>query len=95
MSKTVDMSGISPGMSSMGQQPGRCDGLNEDVRLLVDMAQDISRESQKLSLESQMRRQEAAELRRQMALVRTEVMELRRAIAQTWQMLESVCAGRR
>lgn len=79
----------------MGQQPGRCDGLDEDVRLLVEMAKDISRESQQLSRESKLRRQEAAELRRQMALVRAQVVELRRGILQMWHMLESVDAGRR
>jgi hypothetical protein len=93
------MSGISPEMSSMDrpgdQQPGWCDDLNEDVRLLVEMAQDISRESEKLAHESKMRRHEAAELRRQMALVRAEVAALRRGITETWQLLRSVCAGRR
>ena len=79
----------------MGQQPRRCNRLNEDVQLLVEMATDISRESRELSHESKLRRQEAAELRRQIALVRAEVIELRRAITETWQMLERVGAARR
>jgi hypothetical protein len=79
----------------MGQQPEGCNGLNEDVRLLVEMAKDISRESQKLSRESRMRRQEAAELRRQITQVHAEVVELRRGIIETWQMLERIGPGRR
>jgi hypothetical protein len=77
-------------MPSIGQQPRPSSGLDEDLRSLVEMAKDISRESQKLSLESRMRREEAAELRRQIALVRTEADVLRRRIAETWHVLNSV-----